>query len=164
MPACLERAAGKFSSVTGSISNEWTCNAGTTGPNGVETCTSCEFGKYKSVAGSTECTGCAAGKFYLANSDTAPLETVALYMAIWKEIRAKCVEDDNQAAQKALSHSTSFSCPLNTFIKHLGKTDATVAMDLQRCVVCKNSQFWQQKSVSIMRKNANACENYASHM
>ena len=66
--------------------------------------------------------------------------------------------------RNTLSHSTSFSCPLNTFIEHLGKTDATVAMDLQRCVVCKNSQFWQQNQCQECETNDNACENYASRM
>jgi len=61
--SCTACATGKFSVVTGSDEDVCTCNAGSTGADGPGTCTSCEFGKYKSVAGSTECTGCAAGKF-----------------------------------------------------------------------------------------------------
>jgi len=61
--SCTLRAEGKFSAVTGSVSNVCTCNAGWTGSDGFGTCLSCSFGTYKKDPRPALCTGCGDGKF-----------------------------------------------------------------------------------------------------
>jgi len=62
--ACTGCGAGKYSAVTGSVSNVCACNAGSTGSDGLATCTSCAFSTYKTGHASASCTGCGAGKFF----------------------------------------------------------------------------------------------------
>lgn len=59
--ACTPCGVGKFSAVVGSAVNECVCNAGYTGPDGVEACSACSTNTYKPAPGDTECTSCEEG-------------------------------------------------------------------------------------------------------
>ena len=65
---CALCAAGKFSAVTGLVSNVCACNSGTTGPNRFGAYPSCSVGTYKTNSGSAACTACGAGKFSAVTS------------------------------------------------------------------------------------------------
>ena len=61
--SCTACGAGKFSDVVGSVSNVCACNAGSTGADGPDVCTSCDLGTYKAGVGPAACTNCGIGKF-----------------------------------------------------------------------------------------------------
>ena len=145
---CTNCATDKYSTAVAAISNpcvdcplftqsvegsgaltKCRCNAGYTGPNGVQ-CTGCVAGKYKTAVGSVICSNCAVNTFSTAvnKSDASCTTCVSVTTGPSQSLEGSALQTDCKCnmGYSGSNGSTCIACPLGAFKPSVG--DATCSL------------------------------------